>query len=60
MAHLNLLPETAVADLTWAYKALRGAYHRGALQDQPKTVPDDQLMPERQRVRALWQDLMGD
>ena len=42
LARLDLLPGAAAADLTEAYKALRGAYHRSALQDQPKTVADDQ------------------
>lgn len=60
LARLDLLPGATAADLTAAYKALRGAYHRSALQDQPKTVADDQLVPERERVRALWRDLMGD
>ncbi len=60
LATLTLLPDAVTADLTAAYKALRGAYHRSALQDQPTTVPDDQLLPERARVRGLWQELMGD
>ncbi|WP_295392637.1 bifunctional [glutamate--ammonia ligase]-adenylyl-L-tyrosine phosphorylase/[glutamate--ammonia-ligase] adenylyltransferase [uncultured Thiodictyon sp.] len=60
LARLDLLPGTAAAQLTAAYKRLRGAYHRSALQDQPKTVADDQLLPERERVNALWLDLIGD
>jgi glutamate-ammonia-ligase adenylyltransferase len=56
----RLLPGEAAADLTQAYKALRSANHRGALQDQPKTVPDDQLAAERDRVRGLWRALLGD
>jgi glutamate-ammonia-ligase adenylyltransferase len=59
LARLDLLPGAAATDLTEAYKTLRGAYHRSALQDQPKTVADDQLLPERERVRALWQQLIG-
>jgi glutamate-ammonia-ligase adenylyltransferase len=60
LARLDLLPGATAADLTAAYKALRGAYHRSALQDQPKTVPDSALLPERERVRGLWRELMGD
>ena len=60
LARLDLLPGAAATDLTEAYKALRGAYHRSALQDQPKTVADDQLLPERERVCALWHQLIGD
>ena len=54
----RLLPGEAAADLTRAYKALRSAYHRGTLQEQPKTVGDDQLTEERERVRSLWHELM--
>jgi [glutamine synthetase] adenylyltransferase / [glutamine synthetase]-adenylyl-L-tyrosine phosphorylase len=60
LARLDLFPGAAAADLTDAYKALRGVYHRSALQDQSRTVPDDALLPERERVRALWRELMGD
>ena len=60
LARLDLLPGQTTADLTAAYKALRGAYHRSTLQDQPKTVPDDALLTERARVRGLWRELMGD
>ncbi len=60
LARLDLLPGAAAVDLTEAYKRLRGAYHRSALQDQPKTVADVELLPERERVRTLWRELMGD
>jgi glutamate-ammonia-ligase adenylyltransferase len=56
----RLLPGDAAADLTETYKSLRAAFHRSALQEQPKTVPDDQLLTERQRVQALWERLLGD
>ncbi len=56
----RLLPGDAAADLTRAYKSLRAAYHRSALQEQPKTVPDDQLLDERGRVQALWGQLLED
>ena len=56
----RLLPGDAAADLTQAYKSLRAAYHRSALQEQLKTVPDDQLLDERGRVKALWGRLLED
>ncbi|MBK1724290.1 bifunctional [glutamate--ammonia ligase]-adenylyl-L-tyrosine phosphorylase/[glutamate--ammonia-ligase] adenylyltransferase [Thiocystis violacea] len=58
LARLHLLPGQAAQDLTDAYKALRAAYHRSALQEQPKTIPVDQLSEQRDRVRALWRTLM--
>ncbi|EXJ13455.1 bifunctional [glutamate--ammonia ligase]-adenylyl-L-tyrosine phosphorylase/[glutamate--ammonia-ligase] adenylyltransferase [Imhoffiella purpurea] len=58
LARLDLLPGQAAEDLADAYKALRAAYHRSALQEQPKTIPVDRLQAERERVRALWRDLM--
>ncbi|NEV62232.1 bifunctional [glutamate--ammonia ligase]-adenylyl-L-tyrosine phosphorylase/[glutamate--ammonia-ligase] adenylyltransferase [Thiorhodococcus minor] len=60
LARLDLLPGKAAEDLTDAYKALRAAYHRSALQEQPKTIPVDQLAPERERVESLWRALMED
>jgi [glutamine synthetase] adenylyltransferase / [glutamine synthetase]-adenylyl-L-tyrosine phosphorylase len=60
LARLDLLPEQAARDLTEAYKSLRAAYHRSTLQEQPKTIPVDQLQDERERVRVLWQTLMSD
>ncbi|MCG6863317.1 MAG: bifunctional [glutamate--ammonia ligase]-adenylyl-L-tyrosine phosphorylase/[glutamate--ammonia-ligase] adenylyltransferase [Chromatiaceae bacterium] len=60
LARLDLLPGTASEDLTSAYKALRAAYHRSALQELPTTIPDDRLGSTRERVRALWRELMED
>jgi glutamate-ammonia-ligase adenylyltransferase len=60
LARLSLLPGQAASDLTDAYKALRRAYHRSALQEQSKTVPENELVPERERVQALWAELLGD
>jgi glutamate-ammonia-ligase adenylyltransferase len=59
LKRLRLLPDGAADALTTAYKALRSAYHRNALQETPGLVPDDQLHPERERVAALWQTLMA-
>jgi glutamate-ammonia-ligase adenylyltransferase len=59
LIRVGRLPEAVGADLTAAYKALRALYHRNALQDTPGLVPDDQLGPERERVAAIWGELMG-
>ena len=53
-------PGTAATDLTAAYKALRAAYHRSALQDEPTRVAADVLLDSRERVAALWRTLMED
>jgi glutamate-ammonia-ligase adenylyltransferase len=58
LGRLDLLPGTAAADLTEAYKALRAAYHRSALQDTPTTVADEVLLDSRERVASLWRELM--
>jgi len=58
LQRLHLLPGETAVDLTAAYKALRAAYHRNALQDTPGLVADDQLQAERGRVADLWQELM--
>jgi len=60
LARLDLLSGTAAADLTGAYKALRAAYHRGALQEQPTRIPDTQLIGPREQVRTWWRELMED
>ena len=57
---LDLLPGRAATDLTAAYKALRAAYHRSALQDEPTTVAAGVLLDSRERVAALWRVLMED
>jgi glutamate-ammonia-ligase adenylyltransferase len=54
----GLLPGDAGSVLTDAYKALRAAYHRSGLQDEPTLVPDGRLIEERQQVAALWERLM--
>ncbi len=55
---LKLLPGHAAADLTEAYKSLRAAYHRNALQETPGVVPNGALTTEREAVSALWQSVM--
>ncbi len=58
LARLSLLPGNAAEELTDAYKALRGAYHRSALHEEPTTVADDVLVEHRAKVQALWRELM--
>jgi glutamate-ammonia-ligase adenylyltransferase len=60
LAHLDLLPGSAAENLTSAYKELRAAYHRSALQERPASIPDDRLGGARERVRTLWRELMED
>jgi glutamate-ammonia-ligase adenylyltransferase len=60
LGRLDLLPGQAAEDMTAAYKALRKTYHRSALQEQPKTVGDEALRPERERVQSLWHLLMDE
>ncbi len=50
--------ESIGSDLSEAYKALRAVYHRHALQDAAGLVADDQLGSERERVVAIWQQVM--
>jgi len=54
----GLLAASIGTDLRLAYKALRAAYHRHALQDTAGLVEDAQLGPERQSVIAIWRQLM--
>ena len=58
LERLDLMPGNAAQDLTGAYKELRAAYHRSALQEQPTTIPGDRLVEPRERVRTLWRELM--
>jgi glutamate-ammonia-ligase adenylyltransferase len=60
LARLDLMPGNAAQALTAAYKDLRAAYHRSALQEQPTTIPDDLLVEQRARVQALWREQMED
>jgi glutamate-ammonia-ligase adenylyltransferase len=55
---LALLPGHAAVELTDAYKALRAAYHRNALEETPGLVPETELTAEREAVAGYWQRLM--
>ena len=54
----RLLPGDTALQLTEAYKTLRAAYHRSALQEQPKSIPQDQLLAERGQVSRTWTELL--
>ncbi len=54
---LELLPGSAAQFLENAYKALRGLYHRNALQDAPGLVEATKLTEERGQVAELWSQL---
>ncbi len=58
LIRLGLLTDAVGAELTTAYKALRAAYHRHALQDTAGLVEDARLGPERASVVATWRQLM--
>jgi glutamate-ammonia-ligase adenylyltransferase len=58
LTEAGLWSESVGSDLSEAYKALRAAYHRHALQDAAGLVADDQLVAERERVVAIWQQVM--
>ena len=53
----ELLPGSTAQLLEDAYKALRGLYHRNALQDAPGLVAPTQLTEERGQVARLWSQL---
>ncbi len=58
LSRLGLLTDNAAERLMGAYKVLRAAYHRSALQDQPPRVANDSLNEERALVRDIWSRLM--
>jgi glutamate-ammonia-ligase adenylyltransferase len=54
---LELLPGSTAELLEDAYKALRGLYHRNALQDAPGMVEATRLTEARGQVARLWSQL---
>ena len=50
----GLLTGDAAKRLMDAYRTLRAAYHRSALQDQPALIDANQLQEERRLVRRIW------
>jgi len=51
----GLLSGDAADRLMDAYRALRAAYHRIALQDQPTLIGAEKLAPEQRLVRRIWE-----
>jgi glutamate-ammonia-ligase adenylyltransferase len=58
LARLHLFEGEVAELLAENYRALRAVYHRKALSELPGLVSGDELLPERDAVRALWQRLM--
>lgn len=54
---LGFLPQSAVVALQEAYKELRAAAHRQALQSAPARIAGDLLVAQRQQVQQIWQQL---
>ena len=55
---VGLLSAEQVQQLQEAYKALRAAAHRLALQNQPRIVSGDQLHEQRRLVMNAWRQLL--
>jgi glutamate-ammonia-ligase adenylyltransferase len=51
----GLLPGDDADRLMDAYRALRAAYHRNALQDQSALIGAEQLLDEQRLVRRIWE-----
>jgi glutamate-ammonia-ligase adenylyltransferase len=59
-AHAGFLPFSIAMQAIDAYRALRKVQHRARMRTDTKIrVPDDQLVEERQAVRALWAAVFG-
>jgi [glutamine synthetase] adenylyltransferase / [glutamine synthetase]-adenylyl-L-tyrosine phosphorylase len=58
LSGLGLLRNGAAQRLMGAYKAMRAAYHRSALQNQPALLESDRLADERVLVQDIWSYLM--
>jgi glutamate-ammonia-ligase adenylyltransferase len=54
LSRLGLLSGDAADRLMDAYRSLRAAYHRNALQDHTALISADLLQPEKQLVRQIW------
>lgn len=59
LAELGLVAQDQAQQLADAYRALRSAYHRAALQGQPGQVPATELTTERANVAAIWLEWMN-
>jgi len=58
LSRLGLLSGDYAEQIMEAYRVLRAAYHRNALQDQSSVISDDLLVEERGLVKGLWASLM--
>jgi len=49
-----------VVELTDAYKVYRARGHQRALQEQPATLEEDEFPRQREQVKRIWQQVVGD
>ena len=54
----DLLEGAAAVQLANMYRALRAAYHRNALREEPGLIAADDLTEERALVTEMWQEMM--
>jgi glutamate-ammonia-ligase adenylyltransferase len=59
LSRQGLLSGDAADRLMDAYRGLRAAYHRNALQDQSALIGTDQLVDERRLVWRIWEQTFG-
>jgi glutamate-ammonia-ligase adenylyltransferase len=55
----QVLGASQAHDLREAYRVMRAVEHRLTLQNQAGQVAADELLEQRQKVQAVWQDFMG-
>ncbi len=60
IAKAGLMPEQDTRFLTDAYRAYRARVHVLALQEQEIVEDDSEFLAEREGVRRLWDELMGE
>jgi glutamate-ammonia-ligase adenylyltransferase len=60
LSRLGLLDVQRAGPLMDAYRSLRAAYHRNALQDLPPLIEGQRLTGERAVVREVWGELMAE
>jgi len=58
LAALDLMAGTTAEKLIQAYRSLRAAYHRNALQEESALISDAALTAERHFVAQTWNELM--
>jgi glutamate-ammonia-ligase adenylyltransferase len=54
------LDSEQVTELIAAYELYRARGHQRALQEQPATLEDDEFPRQREQVKRIWQQVVGD